>query len=80
MHLWRATTAFPKLEKLAGGSDADCIKAKVEKNKDAAFYDGQLKTAAFFINVILPESLGKMDAIIASESAAMEIHENSFGG
>jgi hypothetical protein len=80
MHLWRASVALPKLEKLAGGTDADAVRQKVAKNKDAAFYDGQLKSAEFFIHAILPTTLGKMNAIMAGNPAAVEIHERSFGG
>jgi len=80
MHLWRASIAMPKLEKLSGGNDPDAIRAKVEKNKNAAFYDGQLKTADYCINVLLPVALGKMDAIGATCDAAVRIHEKSFGG
>jgi hypothetical protein len=80
MHLWRATVALPKLEKLAAGSDVATVKQKVAKNKDAAFYDGQLKSAEFFIHTILPTTLGKMNAILAGNPAAVEIDERSFGG
>jgi hypothetical protein len=80
MHLWRATVAFPKLEKLAGSTDADAIKQKVAKIKDAAFYDGQLKSAEFFIHTILPATLGKMNAITIGHPAAIEIDDRSFGG
>jgi alkylation response protein AidB-like acyl-CoA dehydrogenase len=80
MLLWRATVAVPRLQKLVGGLDADAIAQKVAKNKEAAFYDGQLKTAEFFIHTILPATMGKMNAIAASNSAAVDIHENSFGG
>jgi hypothetical protein len=80
MHLWRASVSLPKLEKLAGGTDVEAVKQKVAKNKDAAFYDGQLKSAEFFIHTILPAALGKMNAIMAGSPAAVEIHERSFGG
>jgi alkylation response protein AidB-like acyl-CoA dehydrogenase len=80
MHLWRATVALPKLEKLAGSTDVDAVKQKVAKNKDAAFYDGQLKSAEFFIHTILPTTLGKMNSIMAGNPAAIKIHERSFGG
>ena len=80
MLLWRAAVAVPKLEKLAGSADEDAIRAKVAKNKDAAFYDGQLKTAEFFIHSMLPATVGKMNAIAASNPAAIDIHERSFGG
>jgi hypothetical protein len=80
MLLWRATVAVPQLEKLAGSADAEAIKQKVAKNKDAAFYDGQLKAAEFFISAMLPAAIGKMNAIAARNPAAIDIHEKSFGG
>lgn len=80
MLLWRAAAAVPKLETLAGSADADAIRSKVAKNKDAAFYDGQLKTAEFFIHCLLPATMGKMNAIAASNPAAIDIDEKSFGG
>jgi alkylation response protein AidB-like acyl-CoA dehydrogenase len=80
MHLWRMTAAKPKLEKLAGGSDEVLIKEKAAKNKEIAFLDGQLKTGEYFINVVIPETLGKMNAIEAMENAPVTIHEKSFGG
>lgn len=72
--------AWPELEKLAGGTDEKAVKRKVAKNKDAAYYDGQLKSAKFFIHTILPVTLGKMNAIMAGNPAAVEIDEKSFGG
>jgi alkylation response protein AidB-like acyl-CoA dehydrogenase len=65
--LWRATIAAEKLENGA-------------KKKDAAFYEGQLKSVEYFVNCVLPVSLGKMDAILAANSAAVDIAEDSFGG
>ena len=80
MLLWRATVAAPRLEKLAGSSDEKTIQSKVAKNKDAAFYDGQIKAAEFFINAVLPAAVGKMNAIASPHPAAIDIHERSFGG
>ena len=65
--LWRATVAA---EKLGNGA----------KKKDAVFYEGQLKSAEFFTHSILPATLGKMDAILATNSAAIDIEEDAFGG
>jgi hypothetical protein len=65
--LWRATIAAEKLENGA-------------KKKDFAFYEGQLKSVEFFVHCMLPVTLGKMDAILASNSAVVEIEEDSFGG
>ncbi|MFP4040149.1 MAG: acyl-CoA dehydrogenase [Desulfosudaceae bacterium] len=65
MLLWRASVAAEKL----GG-----------KAKDAAFYEGQMKSAAFFINTQLPVTLGKMDSVLATDTAAIDIEDPSFGG
>jgi alkylation response protein AidB-like acyl-CoA dehydrogenase len=65
MLLWRATIAAKKLEIGA-------------KKKDVAFYEGQLKSAEFFLNSILPITLGKMKTILTTNGAAVEISEDSF--
>jgi hypothetical protein len=67
MLLWRARIAA---EKLAVGA----------KDKDALFYEGQLKSAEFFAITILPTTFGKMKAILTGNSAVVDIHEDSFGG
>ena len=67
MLLWRATVAAEKLENGA-------------KKKDVAFYEGQLKSAEFFVHSVLPVTLGKMDAILATNDAVVDIAEDSFGG
>jgi len=67
MLLWRAVVAS---EKLAGKP----------KKKDIAFYEGQIKTAEFFILTELPLTSGKMDAIQGGCAAAIEISDEGFGG
>jgi hypothetical protein len=65
--LWRANIAAEKLQNGA-------------KKKDAVFYEGQLKSAEFFVHSILPATVGKMDAILTTNSAAVDIEEDAFGG
>jgi hypothetical protein len=67
MLLWRAVVAS---EKLAGKP----------KKKDVAFYEGQIKTAEFFILTELPLTMGKMEAIVGGCKAAIEISDEGFGG
>jgi alkylation response protein AidB-like acyl-CoA dehydrogenase len=67
MLLWRAQIAVTKL---ADGA----------KKKDVAYYEGQVKSAEYFINAILPITLGRMNAIDNGHGAAVEISEASFGG
>ncbi|MBC2743416.1 MAG: acyl-CoA dehydrogenase [Desulfosarcina sp.] len=79
MHLWRAVAAISGLEKHAGSLDPAVRKEKAEKNKHAAFYEGKLRVAEFFIHTLLPAAMGKMDAINSTCNAAVEIPERSFG-
>jgi len=67
MLLWRARIAA---EKLAAGA----------KEKDALFYEGQIRSIEFFASTILPVTFGKMKAILAGNTAMVDIHEDSFGG
>jgi len=67
MLLWGAQIAY---ETLAGKF----------KKKDKAFYEGQIKSAQFFCNSVLPTTLGKMNSILATDGAAIEIDEASFIG
>ncbi len=80
MLLWRAVISKPALDKIVGDVQGDIRMEKIQKNKNAAFYEGQLKSAEYFIQAILPVTLGKMDAIQASSTAIVDIPEVSFGG
>jgi hypothetical protein len=65
--MWRATLAAQKLENGA-------------RKKDVAFYEGQIKSAEFFAYSILPVSTGKMNVILAADTAVIDISEDAFGG
>jgi len=64
--LWRATVAASKR-----GS---------AKSKDVPFYDGIVKSLEFYTSSVLPVTLGKMEAIKATNGACVEISEDSFNG
>ncbi len=66
MWLWRANVAASKIsDKL--------------REKDLAFYEGQILTAEFFIHSILPVTMGKLNAIKKQNNAVLTISELSFG-
>jgi alkylation response protein AidB-like acyl-CoA dehydrogenase len=67
MLLWRASIAVKRLD-------------EGTKKKDQEFYEGQTKSAEFFIHSILPVSMGKMDAILNGNDAVNRISEDAFGG
>ena len=79
MHLWRAIAAVPGLEKHAGSLDPAVRNEKAQTNKHAAFYEGKVRVAEFFIYTLLPAAMGKMNAINGTCDAAMEMPERSFG-
>ena len=66
MLLWRASISATKLEKA--------------KSKDKPFYDGQIKSLQFFVETLLPITMGNLSAIKAVSGAAVEIDEASFAG
>jgi hypothetical protein len=80
MHLWRATIAVPKLEKLVGSLEPLARSQQASKSKDIAFYEGLLQSARYYIHSVLPVTLGKMNAIQACDVSTVEIPEVSFGG
>jgi hypothetical protein len=67
MLLWRGVIAATQLEKGA-------------KKKDQAFYGGQVKSVQYYTQAVLPITMGKMDAIMNTCEAAVEITEDEFGG
>jgi alkylation response protein AidB-like acyl-CoA dehydrogenase len=67
MLLWRAMLAVNK-------QSTDVPKA------DVSFYQGQVKSAEFFIRSVLPVTFGRIDSILDACGAPMEISNESFGG
>ena len=65
MLLWRANIAAKKLEK---------------KSKLTSYYEGQVRNIEFFADSILPIALGKMDAIMNTNTSIVDIADESFGG
>jgi len=80
MLLWRAVVAGPQLETLLADLDEDARREKIARHKNAAFYHGQILSARYFINSLLPVTHGKMDAILATETAVVDMPEAGFGG
>jgi len=66
MLLWRACVASKAL-------------AAKPARKDLAYYEGMKQTAAYYINSLLPATLGKIDGINNLNSAPVVIAESCFG-
>jgi hypothetical protein len=80
MLLWRSVIAAPKLDKIVGSATGEKRQALLEKDKNAAFYDGQIQSARYFMRSVLPIALGRLAAVRAADDAALQISERGFGG
>lgn len=78
MLLWRAETAAKKIDAIAEGTTGEEKMQKIARHKNGAFYDGQLKTAEYFIYVKLPITEGKMNSIMTGNEAALNIQDKAF--
>ncbi|MDJ0856465.1 MAG: acyl-CoA dehydrogenase [Desulfobacterales bacterium] len=78
MLLERAACAYPRLQALTADTpDANQV---IRTHREAAFMDGQIKTAAYFISTTLPVTIGKIKSIMQGDTAAiMETAEKTFG-
>ncbi len=75
MLLWRAATAVHALAKIVKNGQLNEI---IQKNKNTAFYHGKIMTAQFFITTMLPLTMGKLDAVLPRQNAAINIDDKSF--
>ncbi len=65
MLLWRAVVA---MEKLGGKANA----------KDKPFYEGILKSLDFYVETVLPVTMGRFEALMNTSSTAVDIQDNMF--
>jgi hypothetical protein len=66
MLLWRATIAAQRLQ-------------KESKRKERIFYQGQIQGANYFIRTVLPETSGRLNAIVSGSRGVVEMAEAAFG-
>ncbi|MCG8549813.1 MAG: acyl-CoA dehydrogenase, partial [Desulfobacterales bacterium] len=64
MLLWRGVTAAQKLEKA--------------KKRDIPFYHGVIKSLEFYVQTVLPITLGRLAALLNTSAVAVEIEDNMF--
>ena len=81
--LWQAGIATEKLEGLAKEkgidvSDGEARAAFVRDDRDAAFYDGKILSARYFIKNVLPEAEAAAKAVRSEDLSIMNIADESF--
>ncbi|ABB32496.1 acyl-CoA dehydrogenase [Geobacter metallireducens GS-15] len=80
LHLWQLTVANPKLQGFIENKSEDEIAKILNKNKNAAFYDGKVLGARFFIGTLLMNTFGKFEQIRSGAAPVISIGEKSFTG
>ncbi len=73
--LWQAAMAEQMLKQILGSGDK---KETIKQNNEAAFLDGKVQSARFYIGTELAKLSGKVASIMVDESAALDIEEESF--
>ncbi|HOJ13425.1 MAG TPA: acyl-CoA dehydrogenase [Deltaproteobacteria bacterium] len=81
--LWQAGVAREKLEAICRAkgvsmTDASALASLFKDNKDAAFYEGKIKAARYFIKNVLPEVEAAAKAIKSKDLSMMEIPDEGF--
>lgn len=80
LHLWQLTVSYPKLMSFIDNKSADEIEKILQKNKNAAFYNGKVLGAQFFIGTLLKNAFGKFEQIKSAAHPVIGINEKSFTG
>jgi hypothetical protein len=83
MHFWQAGIAARSLDRLyreqgVDPGDDDQRSALLNRSKQAAFYDGKLHSARFFIKNVLPRVDSLAAAMKSEDLSSMMIHEAGF--
>ncbi|MDI6727198.1 MAG: acyl-CoA dehydrogenase, partial [Smithellaceae bacterium] len=81
--LWEAGAAREKLAKLCGeaGVDIDDVNELaqlIKKGDDAAFYDGKIKSARYYMKHVLPEVEAAAKSIKGADLSMLDIADESF--
>lgn len=82
-HLWQATVASPRYSALlseAGidAGDREKAGAFLEDNSEAAFMQGKVKSARYYIRNVLPGAEALARAIQSEDKSVLSIHNESF--
>ncbi len=81
LHLWQAEVACAKLAKIreeAGAGSEEEQKALAARNPEAAFLEGKIATAKFYMGRLLPLVAGKVDGLKRKETSPLEIPDEGF--
>jgi hypothetical protein len=81
LHLWQAEVACAKLAKIreeAGAGSEEEQNSLAARNPEAAFLEGKIATAKFYMGRLLPLVAGKVDGLKRKETSPLEIPDEGF--
>jgi len=80
LHLWSLTITVPKSRELLGDAKGADRKKILETNPEAAYYNGRVLSAQFFIGAEFPKFFGRVECVMNNEGAAIKAESENFTG
>lgn len=80
MHLWSLTICTKKMKSLVGDLRGDDREKFIHENAEAAFYSGKVLSAQYYVGAYFQNYFGKVDSILAQETAIIKSSEAVFTG
>ncbi|MCP4132297.1 MAG: acyl-CoA dehydrogenase [bacterium] len=80
VHLWSLTAAQPALKELVGDTKGEERNKILSENRDAAFYSGRVLSSQYYIGVEMPKFFGRIDSLLAGETAVIKSSISTFSG
>ncbi len=80
LHLWSLTISIPKMKAILGDAKGEERQKILSENSEAAYYSGRVLSAQFYIGVEFPKFFGRIESILANETAAIKAVPENFTG
>ncbi len=80
MHLWSLTICTAKMKEVVGDLRGEDREKFIDENAEAAFYSGKVLSAQYYIGAYFQNYFGKVDSILAEETAIIKSTEAVFTG
>lgn len=73
MHLWQMTICTKYLSRYDVDLNDDKVFTVIKKKKRAGFYYGKILSARFYINTLLPKTMGKLEGLTSDADPVLKI-------
>ncbi len=79
-HLWSLILTVPKRKEIVGDKKGADLEAFLADNAEAAYYNGRVLSAQFYLGAEFPKYFGKIEAILFGEAAVIKASDPCFTG